>query len=430
MKKVLIFIFLAVTSTASANQWSFNQPMCGAPAIGLAGAYTAVADDVSVVCYNPAGLAFVNSKKMSSSVTSFEVTKETAIDAIDSGNSEFTSVGVKGFIGGMTSDPVLLPKFPVALVIDVPRAEDSHGSFKFDTSALNVRGAETRYTESSLDRVVMVAAAARPASFMSIGTAVGFQNSSTKSTTATSAIIASSIQNEGNFVNEADHTTADLWFLIYRLGALYQFSDHLKFGVTFSYGTPIKQNQSTEVSVNVTTLKSITSDTGTYQSSETKVVHYDFESGFGYARLPFKTRVGMSYDVAPNWRLSADLQHVIPPRTDFEPKEGVAPVVDAAVGLTTTAWDAVKIYSGVLTLRDTRRKVSQETASRVSGRHIDEYGVTFLAALPDGPSEYAIGGYYFQGEGYGRHLNASESITLGQFKTMTYQITASLSTSM
>ncbi len=90
-----LFAALAIGSRSdAANIWSFNQPMCGAPAIGLAGAYTAVFDDVSVVCYNPAGLAFITARKMSSSVTSYELGKETAVDAVNSGNTEFKVVGL------------------------------------------------------------------------------------------------------------------------------------------------------------------------------------------------------------------------------------------------------------------------------------------------------------------------------------------------
>lgn len=426
--KVLFFSAVLVTRVASADEWHYNQPVCGSQAIGLAGAFTAISDDTSAICYNPAGLSFITARKMTTSSSSFQTGKEIAIDSVSSGNTEFSFVGLKGFIGGMTTDPVLLPKLPVAIVIDIPRAEDSHSSLTFDAPAINVAGGKISNTATSLDRVVQVGTAIRPIPDWSFGTTIGLQNSTRRVTQHTEGMLSN--LELSLLASESRHITTDFWFFLYKIGALYQANENLKLGVTLSYGTPLKQTQAIETDALVVIINSTTSSSGTYSSTSSKVTHINEDSGYGYSRLPFKTRVGAGYRLAPEWRLSADVQHVIPSRTEFEGKEGVEPKVDAALGLMTTSIRPLKLLFGLLTQRDTRRPVSSDTATRNSGAHIDEYGATFLASIMDETSEYAAGIYVTEGKGSGEVLNANETAIVRDLKRSSYQLTVSLTTTL
>lgn len=430
LRQTISTVVLWITSGVPlvlADEWHFNQPLCGSQAIGLAGAFTAVSNDTSALCYNPAGLGFVTAKKMSSSVTSYQFGKETNIDAVSDGNVDFSYVGLKGFIGGLTTEPVLLPKIPVAIVIDIPRAEDTHGTVKFSAAPeLNLKDGTMVYTTNNLDRVILLGSALRPASNVAIGIALGAQNSSVRGTQYTEGMLT---QGQPSLVTETDETTADLWFALYKLGVMYRVDDKLSLGVSWAYGNPIKEKQVFELYVTETELTSTASNKSTYGAKSVKQTHLLFENGQGYKRLPMKTRIGMAYEFAANWRISADIQHAIPPQTEFESKEGVEPKIDASLGLMATEMHPVVFYAGLFTLRDTRRVVGDD-ATRASGKHIDAYGLTLLASLIDESSEYAVGGYVTRGAGRGRVLNANNQISVRDVKTVNYQLTASLTTAL
>lgn len=75
MAKLAGFLFLAgmsfYTFEAKADQYHYLNILVGERAMGLGGAFTAVADDASGVVYNPAGIAFALSNDISGSANAF-----------------------------------------------------------------------------------------------------------------------------------------------------------------------------------------------------------------------------------------------------------------------------------------------------------------------------------------------------------------------
>jgi long-chain fatty acid transport protein len=73
MKRVWTMVFGLVVGLSAlpvgADQFHYNNALVGERAMGLGGAYCAVADDASGVVYNPAGLAFALSNDISGSAT-------------------------------------------------------------------------------------------------------------------------------------------------------------------------------------------------------------------------------------------------------------------------------------------------------------------------------------------------------------------------
>ena len=99
----VILVYVALLPWMSwADQFHYNNVLIGDRAMGLGGAFTAVADDASGVFYNPAGLAFALSNDISGSANAFYkrrvVYKETIGDEDFTENSEGS---MAPFFGGL-----------------------------------------------------------------------------------------------------------------------------------------------------------------------------------------------------------------------------------------------------------------------------------------------------------------------------------------
>jgi long-chain fatty acid transport protein len=73
--QIFVFVIVALSnspsSNATADLFHYNNLLIGPRAIGLGGAFTALADDPSGLYYNPGGLAFQSSAQLSSSINTF-----------------------------------------------------------------------------------------------------------------------------------------------------------------------------------------------------------------------------------------------------------------------------------------------------------------------------------------------------------------------
>jgi long-chain fatty acid transport protein len=85
-----------------ADQFHYGNVLIGTRAVGLGGAFGAVADDASGVYYNPAGLAFALSNDISGSANAF-YTKESKYKSTLCGEDfvEASSGSVPSFFGGL-----------------------------------------------------------------------------------------------------------------------------------------------------------------------------------------------------------------------------------------------------------------------------------------------------------------------------------------
>jgi hypothetical protein len=95
-----------LAQSAHADLFHFNNFLLGDRAIGLGGAYTAIADDASAVVYNPAGMAFALASGFSGSANAFYWKNATYKDTIGSDDFvEKSSGSVPSFFGGLQQVP-------------------------------------------------------------------------------------------------------------------------------------------------------------------------------------------------------------------------------------------------------------------------------------------------------------------------------------
>src|SRR5690349_8952059 len=84
----------ALAGAAQADQFHYNNVIMGDRAMGMGGAYGAVADDASGVYYNPAGLGFALSNDISGSANAFYTRKLTYKKAVAGSDFEENSKGM------------------------------------------------------------------------------------------------------------------------------------------------------------------------------------------------------------------------------------------------------------------------------------------------------------------------------------------------
>ena len=126
--KTCCYVLLAVSSGisvgANADLFHYNNLLIGPRAIGLAGAFTALADDPSGLYYNPGGLPFQNSAQLSSSINTFYLRQNSYEKVFGDRAFEDSARGtVSSFFGfSKKINPPLLGQLQVGLAFVNPDA--------------------------------------------------------------------------------------------------------------------------------------------------------------------------------------------------------------------------------------------------------------------------------------------------------------------
>lgn len=111
----LATLSLSAATPALADQFHYHNIVVGERAMGLGGAFTAVADDASALIYNPAGLGFALSNDLSGSANAFYQRKVTYKKALGSKDFVEKSGGTLApFFGGLQKLDNLWPGLAVA----------------------------------------------------------------------------------------------------------------------------------------------------------------------------------------------------------------------------------------------------------------------------------------------------------------------------
>lgn len=160
MKRIGLALMLCGVSTLGwADQFHYNNVIVGDRAMGLGGAYTAIADDASGVYYNPAGLGFALSNDISGSANAYYTKKIVYEKAI--GNEDFTERSggnMAPFFGGLQKLDNLMPGLVAAFGIATLDADlkDQNDLFSHVKYSLNTgNGSKANLELDKLHRTVM-----------------------------------------------------------------------------------------------------------------------------------------------------------------------------------------------------------------------------------------------------------------------------------
>ena len=123
MKSLLIAVLAAVSLPAQADPYHYKSFLIGGRAVGLGGAFVAIADDPSGIFYNPAGTAFSEDTYISISTNSFRDHRQDYLDVFDTARAPRDSqTFVPSFIGSVQS----IGRLRVGAALMVPEAESFH----------------------------------------------------------------------------------------------------------------------------------------------------------------------------------------------------------------------------------------------------------------------------------------------------------------
>lgn len=165
MKKILMaaLIGLLVSESARADLFHYNNLLVGERAMGLGGAFTAVADDASGLIYNPAGMAFAVSNDVSGSANAYYQRKVRYIETIgDEDFFERSDGSAAPFFGALQKLDDIVPGLALGFGIYTTDSElknqndlveaPSRGLRRFHRTA-NVRASTTGVTVGGAYRV-------------------------------------------------------------------------------------------------------------------------------------------------------------------------------------------------------------------------------------------------------------------------------------
>jgi long-chain fatty acid transport protein len=101
-----VAVFLSLCGVAFGDEYHYVNTIVGERPSGMAGAYTAVADDATGTYYNPAGIIFTASSKIQASINTFQATTKTYQGALGSTDySRTSSTLVPNFVGFIQLTP-------------------------------------------------------------------------------------------------------------------------------------------------------------------------------------------------------------------------------------------------------------------------------------------------------------------------------------
>lgn len=449
--------FLAA-QPVKADLFHYNNLLIGDRALGLGGAFTAIADDASGVYYNPAGLGFALNNDISGSANA-RFTKETVYkdilpDRAPGQNYTETSEGsVAPFVGGLQKlDSVAKGLvFAFALyntnnelinlndtIIAEPDASQSTFAFEFLRN-LQLKSEDFNIAVGLGYRVLNNLAIGGSLTLVSeyelmqdyqASGSVSKYDSNGDDKIGDGDQFAYS-QSSQNLRQEIDKTGLEIAF-----GTQYAFAEKFSVGLTLKYRTLLSQTFSqlssvskNDVSLGVDSCAGANASTcldavEDYQGTDldggraafSKYLKGSKESEEMFGASQMKARLGFAYFHSPLWLLSFDVAYNGEVEKGADPSviEGAANdfskevVIDYHFGTEYYIHPSFPVRFGVFTSNDTRPELDKDKSSQKD--HIDYTGASLFGSWVQPNSQLGLGVTYQLGEGESQKIAGTNSI--------------------
>jgi len=308
MTKFIKFYFLAfilLTSAAIADEYHYVNVFNGSKAAGLGGAYTSIADDLSAMLYNPAGLS-LSTVKSTASVNIFSK-EQTEFTNIFSDGSDFTRdsfVILPGFFAFRKKEGNW--DFGVSFAInDLSKERTSTDSItNIESNEFQPSQRNNEFIYIDLDNSAYklgVTTSYRYSESLSFGSSLYFQYKEF-STVQGSGIVSSIFTPIGDFEGgfNASRRIIDLQVSVQPiLGVLWKTGD-LSLGGKIAYEIPIRRDYEATATIIFSSLTELPPEmTPAFRIKEETDIKQD---------LPYEITLGASYQFS-NLSLSADVNY-------------------------------------------------------------------------------------------------------------------------
>lgn len=467
---------LSLSGGLRADQYHYSNLLVGDRAIGMGGAYTAVADDSSAVFYNPAGLAFALSNDISGSANALYTRKATYKDTIQGSDFVEKSGGtLPSFFGGLqkldriskglvfafgvyTLDSELKDQDDLITNVNFSRpanciAYESDGTTPKKNADGTIQTGVDR-PPTILDRFhravnqrgstfyVGAGVGWRPMNNLAVGFAVNYnaidelvqdyQDVRTSSSKCTEG---------GNFSDRVEtksqnirqHLTASGIQPVFSLQ--YTIDGRISLGLTVKAGTYYKQSydhlfESHTVNLAKADQAKVDATTGEVLSDGKSINAQSISIGKSSSplgKMPIETRMGAAWFYSTRLLMSTDVTHY----TKVSNADNIAgvgqlysreAVTNFAVGLEYYLVPSIPLRLGLFTNNDARPKINHDTAGNRD--HIDYNGMSIFLAWVQPNSQIGAGFIVQDGRGEAQKISGSKTVQTVEASALTFAFSA------
>lgn len=377
-----------------ADQFHYKNMLVGERAMGLAGAFTAVADDASGLIYNPAGLAFALSNDITGSANAFYQRRIVYKNTIAGEDFVERSGGTTApFFGGLQKLDEVYPGLAAAF-----------GIFNLDSE---LKDQDDLITNKVLGEDLVLDRFHRTTNMrsgtMGIGAGLGLR---VRSGLAFGVSLAYLMVDElvqeyqdvvyanGNFLTQNYRTHLAASALETGLGVQMAFS-------SFSFGLNVKLRNIIGENFDVSrdSWSNIGQEGGVAVPQPLK---FSFEAPL--EEMPTEIRFGAAWFASTRLLWTADVTHHTEVQTAYFPRNAVT---NFATGIEYYITPAILVRTGAFTNYDARPEVVEGKANQFD--HINYLGYSLFLALVQSNSQISFGGIYQQGEGKAQKVSGGEN---------------------